>query len=50
MLLSSCPRYETDNIFVSDKFQITLFPIFGSRTFQQGLSAIRDEVHESTST
>ena len=36
------PRYEVDNIFVSDKFK-TRFPDFHVTTFQEGLSAIWNE-------
>lgn len=36
------PRYETDNIFVSDKFK-TRFPAFEVTAFEQGLRIIRDE-------
>lgn len=36
------PRYEVDNIFVSDKFK-TRFPDFRATTFREGLAAIRDE-------
>ena len=36
------PRYEVDNIFVSDKFR-TRFPDFRVTTFREGLAAIRDE-------
>lgn len=36
------PRYETDNIFVSDKFK-TRFPDFRVTTFGDGLAAIRNE-------
>lgn len=36
------PRYETDNIFVSDKFK-TRFPDFQITTFREGLASIRDE-------
>lgn len=36
------PRYETDNIFVSDKFK-TRFPGFRVTTFREGLASIRDE-------
>lgn len=36
------PRYEADNIFVSDKFK-TRFPNFPVTTFAEGLAAIRDE-------
>lgn len=35
------PRYETDNIFVSDKFK-TRFPDFRVTTFRKGLASIRD--------
>ncbi|WP_223643682.1 NAD-dependent epimerase/dehydratase family protein [Corallococcus sp. EGB] len=43
------PRYEANNIFVSDKFK-SRFPDFRVTTFQQGLSAIRDEARGNTST
>lgn len=36
------PRYEADNIFVSDKFK-KRFPEFAVTTFAQGLEAVRDE-------
>lgn len=36
------PRYEADNIFVSDKFKLR-FPDFRVTTFGEGLAAIRDE-------
>ncbi len=36
------PRYEVDNIFVSDKFK-RRFPDFRVTTFREGLTAIRDE-------
>lgn len=36
------PRYQTDNIFVSDKFKHR-FPDFAVTTFAQGLTTIRDE-------
>ncbi|QXO18953.1 SDR family oxidoreductase [Vibrio ostreae] len=36
------PRYQTDNIFVSDKFK-RRFPDFAVTTFTQGLNIIRDE-------
>lgn len=36
------PRYEADNIFVSDKFKAR-FPDFEVTTFREGLAAIRDE-------
>lgn len=36
------PRYEVDNIFISDKFK-TRFPEFRVTSFREGLSAIRDE-------
>ncbi|AQP38123.1 MULTISPECIES: SDR family oxidoreductase [Vibrio] len=36
------PRYETDNIFVSDKFK-KRFPEFKVTTFDEGLKTIRDE-------
>lgn len=36
------PRYETDNIFVSDKFG-KRFADFRVTTFGEGLAAIRDE-------
>ena len=36
------PRYEADNIFVSDKFK-TRFPDFRVTTFREGLASIRDE-------
>ncbi len=36
------PRYETENIFVSDKFK-SRFPEFKVTTFEQGLQMIRDE-------
>lgn len=35
------PRYETDNIFVSDKFKAR-FPDFRVTTFREGLASIRD--------
>lgn len=40
------PRYEVDNIFVSDKFKAR-FPDFRVTTFREGLAAIRDEHHGS---
>lgn len=36
------PRYEADNLFVSDKFK-QRFPDFAVTTLSQGLAAIRDE-------
>ncbi len=36
------PRYESDNIFVSDKFK-TRFPEFRVTTFREGLASIRDQ-------
>lgn len=36
------PRYEADNIFVSDKFK-SRFPDFRITTFQEGLNVVRDE-------
>lgn len=36
------PRYESDNLFVSDKFK-TRFPEFRVTTFEEGLKTIRDE-------
>jgi len=36
------PRYETDNIFVSDKFKAR-FPDFRVTTFREGLASIRDD-------
>lgn len=36
------PRYEQDNIFVSDKFKAR-FPDFRATTFGEGLAVIRDE-------
>lgn len=36
------PRYEADNIFVSDKFKAR-FPGFRVTTLREGLAAIRDE-------
>lgn len=36
------PRYEADNIFLSDKFRAR-FPDFRVTTFRDGLAAIRDE-------
>ncbi|MDW2406439.1 NAD-dependent epimerase, partial [Vibrio sp. 1262-1] len=36
------PRYESDNLFVSDKFQ-TRFPDFQITTFEQGLTTIQQE-------
>jgi nucleoside-diphosphate-sugar epimerase len=36
------PRYEADNIFVSEKFK-TRFPDFRVTPFREGLAAIRDE-------
>ncbi|HHF2918280.1 NAD-dependent epimerase/dehydratase family protein [Vibrio sp. VGrn 2] len=36
------PRYESDNLFVSDKFQ-TRFPDFQITTFEQGLTTIKQE-------
>ena len=36
------PRYETENIFVSDKFKAR-FPEFKVTTFREGLQAIRNE-------
>ncbi|MGE0341116.1 MAG: NAD-dependent epimerase/dehydratase family protein [Xanthobacteraceae bacterium] len=36
------PRYESDNIFVSDKFK-TRFPDFRVTTFREGLASIRDQ-------
>ncbi|PVY78136.1 nucleoside-diphosphate-sugar epimerase [Tamilnaduibacter salinus] len=36
------PRYKTDNVFVSDKFK-TRFPDFRVTSYQEGLTAIRDE-------
>ncbi|MGB3867129.1 MAG: NAD-dependent epimerase/dehydratase family protein [Xanthobacteraceae bacterium] len=43
------PRYETDNIFVSDKFK-TRFPDFRVTTFREGLAVIRDEYRISNGT
>lgn len=40
------PRYEVDNIFVSDKFQ-QRFPDFQVTTVRQGLITIRDENHQT---
>lgn len=37
------PRYESNNIFVSDKFKIR-FPTFGITTFRKGLAFIRSEL------
>jgi len=42
------PRYETDNIFVSDKFK-TRFPDFRATTFREGLAAIGDDHRSATS-
>ncbi|MDF5024762.1 NAD-dependent epimerase, partial [Vibrio parahaemolyticus] len=36
------PRYESDNLVVSDKFQ-TRFPDFQITTFEQGLTTIQQE-------
>lgn len=36
------PRYEVDNLFVSDKFKLR-FSDFRVTTFREGLTAIRDE-------
>ena len=41
------PRYEKDNLFVSEKFKAR-FPDFTVTTFRQGLSAIAAEVRGST--
>lgn len=40
------PRYETDNIFVSDRFK-TRFPDFSVTTFREGLASIRDGQHHA---
>ena len=37
------PRYEQDNIFVSDKFK-QAFPQFNVTTYREGITAIRDEI------
>lgn len=37
------PRYEQDNIFVSDKFK-QAFPQFNVTTYREGIAAIRDEM------
>jgi nucleoside-diphosphate-sugar epimerase len=40
------PRYEVNNLFVSDKFK-SRFPDFQVTTFRQGLNAIRDEMRKT---
>ena len=41
-LLEFLPRYECDNIFVSDKFKMK-FPDFEVTTFEEGISEIKSE-------
>lgn len=41
-LLELLPRYQVDNIFVSDKFK-TVFPDFQITTFENGISQIKKE-------